>query len=154
VTRGWRALFLDWGGTLALAGARGTVVDGHGHPVLAPHVAETLARVRPAFDFCFIVSNQPRVARREITTAEVQRRFAWAHERLGRPFTDWRFCPHTDGDGCACRKPAPGMFLELAAAWTIDLHASTHVGDSDKDREAAARAGVGTFRWAHDFFTA
>jgi histidinol-phosphate phosphatase family protein len=146
------ALFLDWGGTLALSRDNRTVVDAAGNPVLMPNVAATLARARPAFDRCFIVSNQARVARGEIAEAEVLRRFAWANERLGRPFDDWRLCPHAEDDGCACRKPAPGMFLDLAAAWSVDLAASTHVGDQDKDRAAAAAAGVRSFAWAKDFF--
>jgi histidinol-phosphate phosphatase family protein len=146
------ALFLDWGGTLALARDHRTVVDAAGNPVLQPNVAATLARVRPRFDRCFIVSNQARIGRGEIARGEVLRRFAWLNDGLGRPFDDWRLCPHDDGDGCACRKPAPGMFLDLAAAWAIDLAASTHVGDSEKDRAAAASAGVGTFAWARDFF--
>ena len=57
-----RALFLDWGGTLALTKNNRTVVDGAGHPVLMPHVVATLARERPRFDACFIVSNQARVS--------------------------------------------------------------------------------------------
>jgi histidinol-phosphate phosphatase family protein len=149
---GSRALFLDWGGTLARAKDHRTVVDATGNPVLMPNVAVTLARVRPEFDRCFIVSNQARVAKGEITEAEVIRRFAWTNDRLGRPFDDWRLCPHSDADRCACRKPAPGMFRELAAAYGLDLGASLHVGDSDKDRAAALAAGVGAFAWAHDFF--
>jgi D-glycero-D-manno-heptose 1,7-bisphosphate phosphatase len=149
---GRRALFLDWGGTLALTRDHRTVVDAEGNPVLMPHVAATLARVRPAYDACFVVSNQPRIARGEITQDEVVRRFAWANERLGRPFTDWRLCPHTDDDACRCRKPAPGMFLDLAQAYGIDLAASAHVGDSIKDRDAAAAAGIPTFVWAPVFF--
>jgi D-glycero-D-manno-heptose 1,7-bisphosphate phosphatase len=149
---GRTALFLDWGGTLALARDNRTVVDADGQPVLMPNVAATLARVRPAFDRCFIVSNQARIGRGEIAEAEVLRRFAWVNDRLGRPFDDWRLCPHGDDDGCTCRKPAAGMFLDLARAWSIDLAASTHVGDADKDRAAAVAAGVGTFAWAKDFF--
>jgi histidinol-phosphate phosphatase family protein len=147
-----RALFLDWGGTLVRTRNNRTVLDPHGHPVLLPNVPETLARVRPAFDACFIVSNQGRIARGEITHAEVRARFRWLHHRLGSPFTDWRLCPHDDGHGCACRKPAPAMFLDLAAAWDLDLAGSTHVGDSPKDHEAARAAGIGAFRWAHEFF--
>src|SRR5882762_1289729 len=143
-----RALFLDWGGTLALTRDHRTVVDAAGNPVLMPNVAETLARERPRFDLCFIVSNQARIGRGEISAAEVLRRIAWANERLERPFTDWRLCPHVDDDGCACRKPRPGMFLELAGLHDVDLTASTHVGDSDRDRDAAASAGVGLFVWA------
>ena len=147
-----RALFLDWGGTLALTKDNRTVLDAEGHPVLLPNVAATLARERPRFGSCFIVSNQARVSRGEISEAEVLRRFAWANEQLGRPFTDCRLCPHGDDDGCECRKPRPGMFLELARRYDVNLAESTHVGDSEKDRQAAAAAGVGTFVWATQFF--
>jgi D-glycero-D-manno-heptose 1,7-bisphosphate phosphatase len=152
VATGRRALFLDWGGTLAQTRDNRTLVDAEGHPVLQPHVPETLARVRGDYDACFIVSNQARVKKGEITEAEVVRRFAWAHERLGRPFTGWLICPHDDADRCACRKPQPGMFLELAARHAVDLGASTHVGDSDKDRDAARAAGIAHFVWSRDFF--
>jgi histidinol-phosphate phosphatase family protein len=147
-----RALFLDWGGTLALTRDNRTVVDADGRPQLMPHVAERLADARPRFGACFIVSNQARISRGEISEAEVRRRFGWANERLGRPFADWRLCPHGEEHGCACRKPKPGMFLDLALAWDVDLAASTHVGNSAKDRDAAIAAGVGTFVWARDFF--
>lgn len=147
-----RALFIDWGGTLVLTQNNRTVIDAAGDPVLMPNVAAALGRERPRYDLCFIVSNQARISAGGIAEAEVLRRFAWAHDRLGRPFTGWRLCPHTDADGCDCRKPRPGMFLELARLHDVSLRASTHVGDSEKDREAAAAAGVGTFVWARDFF--
>ena len=149
---GNRALFLDWGGTLVLTRDNRTVLDEDGHPVLMPHVPERLAAVRSRFDACFIVSNQGRIEREEITEAEVIARFRWLNSRLGAPFTDWRLCPHQAGGACLCRKPRPGMFLDLAAAWGLDLDRSIHVGDSPSDREAAAAAGIQTFHWAHDFF--
>lgn len=152
MSRSKRALFLDWGGTLAFTRDNRTVIDVTGNPVLMPNVAETLARVRVDYDACFVASNQPRIGRGEITEAEVLRRFAWANERLGGAFTDWSVCPHTDDDGCRCRKPQPGMLLDLAARHHIDLAASTSVGDSEKDRRAAATAGIPTFVWAGDFF--
>jgi D-glycero-D-manno-heptose 1,7-bisphosphate phosphatase len=149
---GRRALFLDWGGTLVRVADGRTVLDAAGDPVLNPNVEPTLARVRPDFAACFIVSNQARIARGDIDEAEVLRRFAWLDGRLGRPFTDWRLCPHQDGDGCACRKPSPGMFLDLAVRHGVDLATSTHVGDSDRDRDAAAAAGLGRFVRAAEFF--
>jgi D-glycero-D-manno-heptose 1,7-bisphosphate phosphatase len=147
-----RALFLDWGGTLALTRNSRTVVDAAGHPVLMDNVVATIARERLRYDVCFIVSNQARISRGEISEAEVTKRFAWANDQLGGPFTGWRLCPHTDADGCDCRKPRPGMFLELARLYDLSLDGSTHVGDSEKDRAAATAAGVGTFVWARDFF--
>jgi D-glycero-D-manno-heptose 1,7-bisphosphate phosphatase len=149
---GRRALFLDWGGTIAVTRDNRTVLDADGRPVLAPNVPETIARVRPAFDLCFIVSNQARISRGEITAEEVARRFQWANHRLGGAFTGWRLCPHGDADACECRKPQPGMFLDLVREYGIDVAASTHVGDSKKDEDAAKAAGVGTFVYARDFF--
>ena len=71
-----RALFLDWGGTLALTKDNRTVVDAAGNPILMPNVPTVLARARPGYDACFIVSNQARIAKGEISVAEVVRRFA------------------------------------------------------------------------------
>src|SRR5439155_26538373 len=104
-----RALFLDWGGTLALTKNNRTVVDTTGHPVLMPNVGATLARERPRFDACFIVSNQARVSKGEISAAEVLRRFAWAKERNRGQFTDSCHCPHAVAEGCEGRKPRPGV---------------------------------------------
>jgi len=42
---------------------------------------------------------------------------------------------------CDCRKPAPGMLLELAAKWRIDLATSVMIGDRDSDVEAGRAAG-------------
>jgi HAD superfamily hydrolase (TIGR01662 family) len=147
-----RALFLDWGGTLVRTRNHRTVLDADGRPCVMPNVPETLARVRPDYDACFIVSNQGRIARGELTERDGRERFRWLHHRLGEPFTDWRICPHDDADRCPCRKPAPALFLDLAAAWDLELARSVHVGDCLKDCDAAGAAGVGIFRWAHEFF--
>src|SRR2546428_2913830 len=95
-----RALFLDWGGTLARTENNRTVVDTAGHPVLMPNVVATLARERPRFDVCFIVSNQARIAKGEIDAAEVLRRFALAQQQPVGPITASRVCPPRVGDSC------------------------------------------------------
>jgi D-glycero-D-manno-heptose 1,7-bisphosphate phosphatase len=53
-----------------------------------------------------------------------------------------RFCPHAMDAGCACRKPAPGLLLEVMAHFRIGPGQTLFVGDAEIDREAAARAGV------------
>ena len=60
-------------------------------------------------------------------------------------------CPHDDADGCACRKPRPGMLLDAAARWDLDLAASVMVGDRWRDVEAGEQAGVRTIFVDHGY---
>lgn len=52
-----------------------------------------------------------------------------------------RVCPHNDHHGCSCRKPKPGMLLDLAREYDLTLAGSYLVGDSWKDTLAARAAG-------------
>ncbi len=51
-------------------------------------------------------------------------------------------CPHGPDDGCNCRKPKPGMLLELGRHYGVSLRGVPIVGDSLRDLEAAATAGA------------
>jgi D-glycero-D-manno-heptose 1,7-bisphosphate phosphatase len=51
-------------------------------------------------------------------------------------------CPHGPDDGCACRKPNPGLLLRLGRYYGIDLAGVPVIGDSSRDLEAAAAAGA------------
>src|SRR5262249_50087660 len=53
-------------------------------------------------------------------------------------------CFHAQGDGCACRKPKPGMLLNAAARLGIDLPRSIMVGDRNSDMGAGRAAGCTT----------
>lgn len=50
-------------------------------------------------------------------------------------------CPHGPDDGCACRKPLPGLFHQIAARYDISLDGVPAVGDSLRDLQAASAAG-------------
>ena len=52
-------------------------------------------------------------------------------------------CPHAPEDGCACRKPKPGLLLQASRDLSLDLLRSVLIGDSLSDIEAARAAGVG-----------
>ena len=52
-------------------------------------------------------------------------------------------CPHTDADGCDCRKPAPGLLVRAAADLDLDLPRSVLIGDALSDLAAGRAAGVG-----------
>jgi len=55
------------------------------------------------------------------------------------------YCPHRAEDGCQCRKPQPGMLLQAAADWNLDLTRCYVVGDAISDIEAGAAVGCTTF---------
>ena len=79
-----------------------------------PGVAEACAGLRRAGFVLVVVTNQPDIARGRQTRTEVDR----MHERLRSlvPLDDVFVCPHDDADGCACRKPRPGMLLDRRRA--------------------------------------
>src|SRR5712672_2770789 len=54
-------------------------------------------------------------------------------------------------DACDCRKPAPGLLLEAARDWDIDLAASVMVGDRWRDVESGKRAGCKTVFIDHGY---
>ncbi|MCX5829802.1 MAG: HAD family hydrolase [Deltaproteobacteria bacterium] len=86
-----------------------------------------------------VVTNQPDIARGLLSTAD----FDWMTERVlsETHVDDLLVCPHDDQHACTCRKPLPGMLLEGAGKWGIDLAQSFMVGDGWKDMEAGKKAG-------------
>jgi D-glycero-D-manno-heptose 1,7-bisphosphate phosphatase len=52
------------------------------------------------------------------------------------------FCPHAQDAGCACRKPRPGMLLEIAERFNLALTGVPAIGDSLRDLQAASAAGA------------
>lgn len=62
-----------------------------------------------------------------------------------------KFCPHALEIDCDCRKPQPGMLIEIMRSRSVAPAEAMFVGDSEIDREAARRAGV-SFICARDFF--
>ncbi len=52
------------------------------------------------------------------------------------------FCPHSATDGCDCRKPATGLFREIAARFNADMAQTPAIGDSLRDIQAARAVGA------------
>ncbi len=104
-----------------------------------PGVREACRKLREAGFALILITNQPDIARGVIAENEV----AEMHARLQRylQLDDIRVCPHDDSAGCDCRKPKPGLLLDAAKTWNIDLGSSYLVGDRWRDVEAGQRAG-------------
>jgi len=100
-----------------------------------------LDRVRERGIPTAVVSNQSGVARGLLTAEAVAAVNARVEELLG-PLGPWAICPHGPEDGCACRKPAPGLVLEAARALAVAPGRCAVIGDIGADVEAARAAGA------------
>ncbi len=137
-----RAVLLDRDGVLNRAYLR----DGLTHPPrslgeleVLPGVEAALQRLNAAGFALVGVSNQPDVARGRQTRAGVEELNAALVERLG--LLAILACYHDTPDGCACRKPRPGLLHEAARLFALDLGRSFMVGDRWSDVLAGQGAG-------------
>ena len=88
------------------------------------------------------VTNQPDVARGSQSREAVEEINQYLLDNL--PIETILVCYHDEKDACLCRKPKPGLILEAAALFDIDLANSYMVGDRWKDIEAGKNAGCKT----------
>ena len=88
-----------------------------------------------------MVSNQSGIARGLLAREDVARVNRRVEELLG-PLGPWAVCPHGPDDGCACRKPAPGLVLRAAAELGVEPERCAVVGDIGADVEAARAVGA------------
>jgi len=109
---------------------------------ILPGVPAALARLRTAGLRLIVVSNQPDVARGSTTKTAVDE----INDALLRalPLDAIRCCLHDSHHDCDCRKPRPGLLLQAAADFDLDLAASWMVGDRWRDVEAGRAAGCHT----------
>jgi D-glycero-D-manno-heptose 1,7-bisphosphate phosphatase len=141
-----RAVFLDRDGVIN----RSVVKDGKPRAPesvddleILEGVRESLESLRNAGFLNIVVTNQPDVAagKLELETVEAM------HRRLRNELVldDIKVCYHGDADGCECRKPKPGMLLQAAREFGIDLKRSFMVGDRWRDVAAGNAAGCVSF---------
>jgi len=105
-------------------------------------IMEALERLRVAGYRLFVLSNQPDVARGLLDRSVLDRMTRRIVTAL--PVERVLTCAHDEKDGCACRKPRPGMLHQVAAAEGVELSRSFMIGDSWKDMQAGRRAGCRT----------
>jgi D-glycero-D-manno-heptose 1,7-bisphosphate phosphatase len=104
-----------------------------------PGVEDAVRRLRTAGYLIIVCTNQPDVATGRTPRSTVEAMHTMLRARLD--VDDIKVCFHTDADGCACRKPKPGMIVEAARERGIDLTKSYMVGDRWRDVAAGHAAG-------------
>ena len=121
-------------------------------------VSEAVKAIHRAGYLAIVVTNQPVIARGEVTWEELNEIHCKMETLLGAEgayVDDIYICPHHPDSGfagerkeykmdCACRKPKPGMLLKAAEDYNIDLLNSWMVGDSESDMQAGLAAGCQT----------
>jgi len=112
--------------------------------VPVPGALAAVARLHHAGWHVVVATNQSGIGRGMIDMAAVNAVHAHLNQLLmveGGRIDAVFFCPHTPEDGCACRKPKPGMMLEIGRRYGADLAQVPMAADTLRDLIAAQAAG-------------
>lgn len=150
-----KAIFLDRDGTINKYVGFLRDIDEF---ELIDGVTEAIRNINSSGYLAIVVTNQPVIARGEVTLDELQE----IHNKMetllglkGAYLDAIYFCPHHPHKGfegeipelkidCDCRKPKPGLLLKAAEDFNIDLSQSWMIGDSENDIIAGKVAGCNT----------
>jgi len=110
-----------------------------------PDAIDSLRRLHAAGFLCVIITNQAGIGRGYFSENDYHAVHAeLLHQLAAETIDGTYFCPDAPYAATDRRKPAPGMVLEAARDFGIDLSASYFVGDKTSDIECGARAGCRT----------
>lgn len=155
LSRPQKAVFLDRDGTINRYVGFLRKIDQF---ELLPTAAEAIKLINASGYLAIIVTNQPVIARGEVTPSELDNIHAKLETELGNDgaYVDGIYiCPHHPDKGfageipslkfdCDCRKPKPGLLLTAAADFNISLEESWMIGDSWRDVQCGQSAGCKT----------
>lgn len=147
-----RAVFLDRDGVLN----KPIIRSGKPYPpasvreiVVTANAAASLERLKSCGFLLVVVSNQPDVRRGTCSRDDVEQIHRFLSEQL--PLDDFLVCYHDDEDRCNCRKPLPGLLLEAADKYALELKLSYLIGDRWRDIDAGTAAGCRTILIDHHY---
>lgn len=125
---------------------------------LYPFSGSAVKKINTSDYLCFLVTNQPVVARNLCDTVELRRihnKLETLLAREGAYLDNIYFCPHHPDRGypeenraykidCDCRKPKPGMIKQAESEFNVDLQSSWLIGDTTTDVQTGRNAGMQT----------
>jgi len=138
-----KLVILDRDGVINFDSAQFIKTPAEWKPI--PGSLEAIARLNQAGYRVVVASNQSGVGRGLLDMAslnaindKMHRALSVAGGRIDAVF----YCPHALEADCACRKPRPGMFEEIARRLNVDLEGTPSVGDSLRDLQASHAMGA------------
>ncbi len=144
-----KAVFIDRDGTLNVD--VGYPRD-YGQITIYPQGVEAVRRINRAGLLALVVTNQSGIGRGLLTEQElwtIQARMSEALAAQKARIDGWYYCPHYEDSAleafrkdCGCRKPRPGMALQAARDFGLDLEGSYMIGDKVEDIEFGRAAGA------------
>jgi len=139
-----RCVFLDRDGVINFKPPHGEYLQDWSEFRLIPGIVDWI-RIFNTLNFPVIVVTNQRCVAKGIVPArrlvELHTRMVQELASLGAQIDDIFCCTHEENT-CLCRKPHPGLLLQAADKWNIDLAQSVFIGDSDRDEQAAAACRV------------
>ncbi len=125
---------------------------------LLDRVTEAVAKINASSFLTIVATNQPVIARGEVTIAqldEIHKKMETELGKNGAYFDDIFYCPHHPDKGysgeipelkidCNCRKPKIGMLEKAAEKYNIDLSSSWYIGDTTMDIHTGKNANMKT----------
>ena len=139
------AVILDRDGTLNERPPQAEYVVHPDEFVWLPGALEALRLLREADYTVVIVSNQAGIGRGALTREgldAIHLRLSSDVSQAGGRIDGVYVCPHDWDEGCACRKPKPGLLYQAAEEHHLDLTRTVFLGDDERDGQAAAAAGA------------
>jgi len=149
-----KAVFLDRDGVLNED--RDDYVKNVAELEVFPYVPQAIRRLNEAGFEVIVISNQQGVAKGLISESDLQAIQSEITRQVcegGGRIAAFYYCRHLATDGCACRKPKPGLLQLAAKENDIDLGKTFMIGDSERDVLAGQCAGCRTVLVLSGMFT-
>lgn len=151
-----KCIFIDRDGVMNIE--RDYLINHPDQLELFNFTADAVKMINKSDYLAIVITNQAVVAKNQATLEDVHRihnKMEWDLGKQGAKLDAIYFCPHHPEKGfpdenplfkmdCDCRKPKPGMLLQAAQDFNIDLSQSWMIGDAERDIIAATAAGCKT----------
>jgi D-glycero-D-manno-heptose 1,7-bisphosphate phosphatase len=136
--------FLDRDGVINVSPAPGEYVRTWTDFEFNPHAVDWIRFFNALEMLVIVVTNQRGVSLGLVELPDLEaihRNMCEDLLKFGAMVDDVFCCPHAEGS-CECRKPRPGMVLQAARKWNINISESVMIGDSTSDRKLAENCGM------------